>query len=472
MPTTSTAAQGPLVWVKFHILWLAPLLAVALGFTMDSNGWAIEPCLVAGLTLVCALWWMFEPIPIPATSMIPIGVFPLLGLLSPEQVALSYGSPLILLLLGGAMLSKAMEKSGAHRRIALALVGLFGGGSQRRLILGFMVASAVLSMWISNTATTLMLLPVAMAVVEKTDDKKFILALLLGIAYAASIGGLGTPIGTPANVIMMDVLARTTGSELSFLDWMAWSIPVVIVLVPLAAWCLSRGLSKEDHGIELPALGRWKTAEARVLVVFALTALAWVTLKGPYGGWGQWLPGANYGAVALCSVLIMFILPNGDGGRLLDWDSANKIHWGVLILFAGGIAIAKAFQNTGLSEAIGQAMSGFVALPVFLLMLLLALSVTFLTEITSNTATATLLMPILAVAAVSNELNPVILMLPAVLSTSCAFMLPVATAPNAIVFGTGRVSVAEMVSRGFILNVIAALVVSCLCFGLYFMAWL
>jgi len=240
----------------------------------------------------------------------------------------------------------------------------------------------------------------------------------------------------------------------------------------LAGWSLSRGLSKEAHGIELPVLGRWQAAEARVLLVFALTALAWVTLKGPYGGWGQWLPGANYGAVALCSVLIMFILPNGDGGRLLDWDSANKIHWGVLILFAGGIAIAKAFQNTGLSEAIGQAMSGFVALPVFLLMLLLALSVTFLTEITSNTATATLLMPILAVAAVSNELNPVILMLPAVLSTSCAFMLPVATAPNAIVFGSGQVSVADMVSRGFIINLIAAAVISSLCFGLYFMAWL
>lgn len=442
-------------------------MALLLGLSMSSAGWGVSACLVAGLTLVCALWWMFEPIPIPATSMIPLGVFPLLGLLDAKQVALSYGSPLILLLLGGAMLSKAMEKSGAHRRVALAMVAMFGGGSQQRLVIGFMVAAAVLSMWISNTATTLMLLPVALAVLEQSKDRKFTVAMLLGIGYAASLGGLGTPIGTPANVIMIDVFARTTGTELSFLDWMMWALPVVVVVVPLAGWALTRDLSSADHGIELPKLGSWRKAEVRVMVVFALTALAWMTLKGPFGGWGQWLPGANYGSVALTSVLLMFCIPDGKGERLLDWESANKIHWGVLVLFAGGIAIAKAFEATGLSAAIGQAMSGFTALPVLLLMLLLALAVTFLTEITSNTATATLLMPILAATALSSELNPAILMLPAVLSTSCAFMLPVATAPNAIVFGTGRVAITDMVSNGFAINLIAAVVISLICFGFY-----
>jgi sodium-dependent dicarboxylate transporter 2/3/5 len=230
---------------------------------------------------------------------------------------------------------------------------------------------------------------------------------------------------------------------------------------------LSRKLSTQAHGIKLPKLGAWRKAEVRVMVVFSLTALGWITLKGPFGGWGQWLPGANYGAVALTSVLLMFSISDGAGERLLDWKSANQIHWGVLLRFAGGLAIAKAFQVTGLSGAIGQAMSGFATLPVLLLILVLALAVTFLTEITSNTATATLLMPILAATAISSDMNPAILMLPAVLSTSCAFMLPVATAPNAIVFGTGKVAVSDMIRNGFAINLMAAMIITAVCFSWY-----
>ncbi len=447
--------------------WLGPVVAVLLTVLMVQQGWSREASLAAGLTLLCAVWWVFEPIPIPATSLIPLGVFPLLGILDGKQVAQAYGSPLILLLLGGAMLSKSMEKSGAHRRVALGMVRLFGGSSSRRLVLGFMLASALLSMWISNTATTLMLLPVALAVLEKAADRRLVIPLLLAIAYGASIGGMGTPIGTPPNLVFLKVYAETTGSEISFLQWMGWALPVVLLLLPLAAWWLTRRLAGGED-LAIPCPGPWRAEEWRVLSVFALTALAWMTMRDPWGGWSQWLdlPQANYAAVALTAVVVLFLLPNGRGERLLDWETAREIHWGVLLLFAGGIAIAKAFVSTGLSEALGQQLLGLTALPLLLLMLAICLLVTFLTEITSNTATTTLLMPILAAAAVSAAIDPRLYMLPAVLSASCAFMLPVATAPNAIVFGSGLVSVKSMAREGLVLNLLGALLISTVAYGL------
>jgi len=428
---------------------------------MMQFGWAKEGAMAAGLTLLCALWWVFEPIPIPATSMIPLGVFPLLGILDGKQVAQAYGDPLILLLMGGAMLSKAMEKSGAHRRLALYMVNLFGGHDQRRLIFGFMVASALLSMWVSNTATTLMLLPVAYAVLESADSpavaSKLAVPLFLGIAYSASIGGLGTPIGSPPNVIFLKIYAEATGSGIGFGQWMLWAIPVVLLMIPAAGLWITRNLDRGE-ALSIPKVGDWRTEESRVLFIFGLTALAWITLREPFGGWSLLfgLPSANYAAVALTSVVLMFVLPNGHGGKLLDWESASTIHWGVLLLFAGGIAIAKAFAVTGISEAIGDSLSGVTRLSIIAIVAIVALSVTFLTEITSNTATTTLLMPILAAAALGAGIEPALLMLPAALSASCAFMLPVATAPNAIVFGTGRIRVEQMVREGFALNLMGA----------------
>jgi len=428
---------------------------------MMQFGWAKEGAMAAGLTLLCALWWVFEPIPIPATSMIPLGVFPLLGILDGKQVAQAYGDPLILLLMGGAMLSKAMEKSGAHRRLALYMVNLFGGHDQRRLIFGFMVASALLSMWVSNTATTLMLLPVAYAVLESADSpavaSKLAVPLFLGIAYSASIGGLGTPIGSPPNVIFLKIYAEATGSGIGFGQWMLWAIPVVLLMIPAAGLWITRNLDRGE-ALSIPKVGDWRTEETRVLFIFGLTALAWITLREPFGGWSLLfgLPSANYAAVALTSVVLMFVLPNGHGGKLLDWESASTIHWGVLLLFAGGIAIAKAFAVTGISEAIGDSLSGVTRLSIIAIVAIVALSVTFLTEITSNTATTTLLMPILAAAALGAGIEPALLMLPAALSASCAFMLPVATAPNAIVFGTGRIRVEQMVREGFALNLMGA----------------
>ena len=452
-------------------LWLGPLIAAAVSFSMHSWGWDRNGALTAGLTTLCAIWWIFEPIPIPATSMIPLGVFPLLGILDGKQVAQAYGDPLIILLMGGAMLSKAMEKSGAHRRIALYMVNLFGGHNQRHLVFGFMLASAMLSMWVSNTATTLMLLPVAYAVLDSADSesaKSLGVALFLGIAYAASIGGLGTPIGSPPNVVFLKIYGEATGTVPSFGQWMLWSIPVVLVLLPLAGLWITRRLGKSTP-LEIPRAGSWRSEEIRVLTVFSLTALAWITLREPYGGWSGWfnLPTANYAAVALTAVVLMFVLPNGHGGRLLDWESASTIHWGVLLLFAGGIAIAKAFAVTGISEAIGGSLSGVTRLSIIGLVAVVALSVTFLTEITSNTATTTLLMPILAAAALGAGIEPALLMLPAALSASCAFMLPVATAPNAIVFGSGKITVEQMAREGIVLNLMGAVVITAVvCFWL------
>ena len=451
--------------IKQLMLWIAPLGGACVSGLMLSYGWAIEAALTAGLTLLCALWWIFEPIPIPATSMIPLGVMPLLGILDGKQVAQAYGDPLIILLMGGAMLSKAMEKSGAHRRIALGLVNLFGGENQSRLVFGFMVASAALSMWVSNTATTLMLLPVAYAVIDSVENsaesQKLAIALFLGIAYSASIGGLGTPIGSPPNVIFLKVYAETTGSMPSFSQWMAWALPVVVIMIPVAGLWMTRHL-KNGTPLEIPKVGVWRDEEIRVLIIFGLTALAWITLREPFGGWTTWfgVPSANYAAVALTAVVLMFVIPNGSGGKLLDWESASTIHWGVLLLFAGGIAIAKAFAITGISTAIGDALSGVTRLSIIVVIAVVAMAVTFLTEITSNTATTALLMPILAAASLGAGFEPALLMLPAALSASCAFMLPVATGPNAIVFGTGKITVEQMVREGLVLNLIGILVIT------------
>lgn len=443
-----------------HLTYIGPVAALLLFLLLTLNGWATAPAVTAAVTLLCATWWVFEPVPIPFTSLLPLAVFPLLGVLTPAQVGQSFGSPLILLLMGGFMLSTAMADSGAHRRIAMYMVHIFGGGSARGLVLGFMAAAAVLSMWISNTATTLMLLPVALAVLEQTE-KKMQIPLLLGIAYAASIGGLGTPIGTPPNLVFMQVHLDQFGTTPSFPEWMSWGIPVVLVLVPIAGLWLTRGI-RLSTPVELPAVGKWRSSEKRVLIMFSLTAFFWITRQAPFGGWSELLnlPMANDASVALIAVVIMAALPNGEGGKLLHWESAAKIPWGVLLLFAGGIAIANAFVQSGLAEILAQELAALARLPTWLLILSVCLAVTFLTEVTSNTATASLLMPVLAVTSTATGISPMLLMVPAVLSASCAFMLPVATAPNAIVFGSGKVSIREMARAGFVLNLIGAVVIT------------
>ncbi|MEK9995304.1 MAG: SLC13 family permease [Halieaceae bacterium] len=418
--------------------------------------------ITAVVAWLCMLWWIFEPLPIPVTSLLPIAVFPISGVLTPEQVGASVGSPLIILLLGGFLLSRGMESTGAHHRIALSVVNLVGGHKPRRLVLGFMIAGALLSMWISNTASILMLMPVALAVLASCSDRNSLAApLLLGLAWSCSIGGLGTPIGTPPNLILVQVYEENTAQTISFGQWMSWGIPVVLTLLPLAWWWVTRAVPRELD-IQLPAVGPWRSAERRVLVVFGLTAVAWITRAEPFGGWQTWLdlPAANDASVALLAVVALFVVRDDQGEPLIDWAKASQIPWGVLLLFGGGICLARAFVASGLSAQVGDALTTVAALPVFAMMLLLALAVTFLTEATSNTATTALLMPVLAAVALAVEIDPLWLMVPAAMSASCAFMLPVATAPNAVVFGSGELPIRRMVREGFALNLMGALLIA------------
>lgn len=448
--------------LKSAALWGGLLLAglAALAAALTGQPFAVSTVLF--VAIICVVWWIFEPVPIPVTSLIPLALLPLLGVLTPAQVGEAYGSPLILLLLGGFLLSRAIEGSGAHRRMALAMIRLFGAHSPRRLVMGFMAAAALLSMWISNTATTLMLLPVALAVLEGSPDRdKLAPPLLLGMAYSASVGGVGTPIGTPPNLIFMQVYADMTGEVVSFLTWMAWGLPVVLIMVPLMAFSLTRGMSMSLR-LTLPVVGPWSVGERRVILVFGLTALAWITRAEPFGGWSHWLglPQANDASVALLAVVFMCLIPDGKGKRLLDWERASTIPWGVLLLFAGGICLARGFVSSGLSDLIGVWLSGFTSLPMLLLIALVCLCVTFLTEATSNTASTSLLMPVLAAAAIAAGIAPQVIMVPAAISASCAFMLPVATAPNTVVYGSGLVSTGRMAREGLQLNLLGVLVIS------------
>lgn len=448
------------------IRWLGPILAVALYIFCTQRGYPFAFSATLALTLLCALWWMSEAVNPAFTSLIPLAILPVLGILDSKQVAQSVGNELILLLMGGFMLSRALESSGAHRRLAFALVKSVGGQSGRSLIFGFVFATGLISMWISNTATTLIMLPVAYAVIEHYKDPRLATPLVLAIAYAASIGGLGTPIGTPPNLVFMQQYQQATGTAYDFGDWMKVGIPVLLIMLPILAFGLSRNL-KNSPAAALPVMGAWTKTEKRVLSVFGLTALAWVTRAAPFGGWSQWLnlPGANDASVAMIAVAAMALIPSGreDKQALLTWEAAARIPWGALLLFAGGIALATAFQESGVSDAISNSLSSANHLPVFAMMVIIITCVVFLSEIASNTATAVLLMPILAAAAKGLNIEPALLMLPAAMAASIGFMLPVATAPNAIAYGSGFVTSKDMLREGFWLDIVSVLVVCAVC---------
>ncbi|MDA7514431.1 SLC13 family permease [bacterium] len=463
--------------VKYVVRWLAPLLGGITAWVAFKSGMPRDAAVTLGITVLTALWWMTEAVAIPIASLVPIALLPLLGVLPAKTtVAQSYGHPLILLLMGGFFLSKGMEKSGVHRRLAIGMVRLCGGSSgggtkPKMLMLGFMIASAVLSMWISNTATTLMLLPIALAVLgdQKGGVSPIAAPLMMGIAYAANIGGLGTPIGTPPNLVFIEQYEAATGKVMTFTEWMRYGVPVVLIMLPLIWFWLSRH-QKGTVALNLPTVGNWRPAERRMLLVFGFTALAWVTRGEPFGGWSTWLnlPGANDASVAFLGVIILFLMPDGSGeagekGRLLDWETCRQIPWGVLLLFSGGICLAAGIKDSGLSAQIAGVLSGVGTLPLLGLVLTVCLLMTFLTELTSNTASTILIMPILALVALANDLDPLVVMLPAALSASCAFMLPVATAPNAVVFGTGYLTVPKMMREGVVLNLIGVVVIAFYC---------
>jgi sodium-dependent dicarboxylate transporter 2/3/5 len=450
-------------------LLLGLVAALVAGVGAIQVGLSAAAAWTAGVTALCAIWWVTEPVPVPVTSLVPFVVFPFTGVLTHTQAAEAYGHHLILLLLGGFILSAGMERSDAHRRIAVGMVRLVGGGG-KRLVLGVMLACAVCSMWISNTATTLMLLPVVLAMMAGSNDPQLKTPLLLGLAYSASIGGMGTPVGTPPNVVFMGVYQETTGGPgISFVEWMGIGMPVVAVLLPLAWLWLTRNVTADSAAPVLPRPGPMTARERRVLILFACTAAAWVFRTQPFGGWSALIgfTTAKDSTIALASAVLLFIVPSGDPGseddRLLSWDDARRLPWGLLLLFGGGIAIAKAFGTSGLAERLGLLLAhdlGLATWPMLLTSLVIALAVTFLTEVTSNTATTTLLMPVLAAAGIAAGIDPVVWMVPAALSASCAFMLPVATAPNAVVYGTEAVDVRTMSREGFVLNLIGAVVIA------------
>ena len=467
---------------------------------------------MAAVALLMAAWWITEAIPIPVTALLPLVLFPALGIMGTSQAAPNYTDQLVFLFLGGFLLAAAMTKWNLHRRIALHTIRAVGT-SPRLLVLGFMVATAFLSMWISNTATVMMMLPIAMAVVRKLSEgaklggeggedvedtvrNGFGAAMMLGIAYAASIGGIGTLIGTPPNGVFVGQLARNYAGgtpEVAFGQWMIAAMPMVLVMIPLAWLVVLRvgsglkigaldfgGGGRELIDAEIERLGPMSPAERKVAIVFGLTALLWIFRKpidiglftipgwGPlYGNAGLW----SDATIAVMMGLVLFALPadlktfslTHDRSRnfVLDWRYAQEnIPWGILLLFGGGFALAHGFSSSGLSVWIGEHLRFLGGAPVVLVIVVIALMMTFLTEMTSNTATTTLMMPILAVAALDLGQHPFLLMIPATMSASCAFMLPVATPPNAIVFGSGWVTVPRMARTGLVLNFIGAAVVT------------
>ena len=446
--------------VNYKWIGLSALGSAAVWMYLAATGLTDEQAVTGGLTVLVAMLWITEALPIGLTALIPFVAFPMAGVMTYNQAASALGSHVILLLMGAFMLSKSLEKSGVHRRLAVYMIQLTGAGSARRLVIAFMLTSALLSMWISNTATALMLLPIAMAIINSMQSPRLATALLLGVAYAASVGGIGTPIGTPPNIIFMSVYTQTTGEQISFLNWMSTAIPIVLAGIPVMALWLTRNVGPMP-AIDLPKAGPWRTAERRVLIAFGAIAMAWIFR--PY--WTQWLGMPNIGdsTIAIAGVILMCLIPDGEKekpGQILDWDTATSIPWGLLLVYAGGICLAGAFTESGLSRLLGEAFSSVGIYPILGVLLVLCLVVSFVTEVTSNTATATLLMPILAGAAVAIDVDPLILMMPAAISASCAFMMPVATPTNTIVYSSGELTVKQMAREGAVLNVVMAFVVT------------
>ena len=474
-------------------LVLGPFLAGLLLLVGPPDGLGWMAWGTAALLVLMAIWWATEAIPIPATSLLPLIILPLLAgpdplatdpetaktVLKASDIAIGYAHPIVLLLLGGFIIAMGIERWGLHKRIALNVVSRVGS-NPGALIAGFMIATALLSMWISNTATTIMMVPIAIsaAIAVRDDTGKFVTALLLGICYAASIAGVATPIGTPTNLIAINAVAEQTGRSIGFLEWMAFGIPSMLLLLPIAWWSVTRGLPKLSGGKDAlaevhrqrRALGDISKPEARAAMVFALVALLWVsrlwvvrfldssgydTLAGFSGSHVDMM-------IAMLGAVLMFLVPAGNGEKraLLSWPEAEKLPWGVLILFGGGIALGGAVKASGLSLWMGNQLEPLNFLPAIFFIGAVVLLVIFLTELTSNVATMTTLAPILGTLAGAIGASPESLLAPAAVAASCAFMLPVATAPNAIIYASEKVTIAQMMRAGLRINLLGAVVIT------------
>lgn len=465
---------------------LGPLLGLFLAVFYDPD--PTRPLLgpMAGIATLMAILWITEALPLAATALIPLVVFPVAGILDGGSTAKAYVNSIIFLFIGGFMIALAMERWNLHRRIALLLIDWIGRRSDL-MVLGFMVASAFLSMWISNTATAVMMLPIGLAIIGKVEETfgparahPLVLSLMLGIAYGCSIGGVSTLVGTPTNLAFLRIFHQTypDAPEISFSQWMLFALPYSLMLLLVVWFLLTRFFCRCDGALVLDkqiirreriAMGPMRPEEKRVLAVFVLTVFLWVFRKdltlGPVilPGWSRLSESfalIDDGTVALAAGLILFMIPakRGDTAtRLLDGTVFSQLPWGIILLFGGGFALAEGFIQSGLSLHLGEFFQRFHAIPIWLQIVFICLGVTFLTELTSNVATLSMLLPVLLSWASSIGIHPLLFAIPATISASMAFMMPVATPPNAVVFGSGRIRIAEMARTGFIINLIAVL---------------
>lgn len=462
--------------IKRSILFLGPLIFVLMQVLDRPESMPEAAFDVLSVTIWMALWWVFEVIPIAVTAILPIILFPLTGAVDIETTTAAFGHKYVFLYLGGFILAVAIEKWDLHKRIALSIINLIGTNI-RLIILGFMVATAFLSMWISNTATTVMMLPIGTAIIAQLQDnpntaedenKVFGKALMLAIAYSASIGGISTLIGTPPNLVLAGIVEELYGIEISFLKWLMLGLPISVLLLFLCWKYLTVKAfnfrhsrfsgGKEEIRRLLKLLGKLSKQEKRVLMVFFITAFCWISrsfLIQPF------LPFIDDTIIAMAAAVSLFIIPSGKPGKkLISWDEAVKIPWGIILLFGGGMALAKGFGDSGLAVWIGEQLANLENLPLFLLVVVLIAAVNFLTEVTSNLATTAMLLPILASMALALNLHPYFLMVGATLAASCAFMLPVATPPNAVVFGSGHLHIPDMIRTGIWMNIVSIIILS------------
>jgi sodium-dependent dicarboxylate transporter 2/3/5 len=440
------------------------------------------------VAVLMGVWWVTEAIPIAATSLLPLALFPVLGVGTAAEAATPYSNHLVYLFLGGFMLAQAMQRWGLHLRMALHIVNVMGT-SPSRIVLGFMCATAFVSMWVSNTATAAMMMPIGLSVVQQVSDAvekrrmdgeiidvdlrpgkfHFGISLMLGIAYGASIGGLATLIGTPPNALLAGVMSASYGIEISFVSWLAFALPFAVLYLPLTWLWLTRVAyplqmkaipgGRERIRAELDDLGPMSAPERRLACVFALAAAGW-TFR-PL--WTSWVPhGAliEDSTIAIAASLLLFLLPAGDGERILDWEWASRLPWHVLLLFGGGFSLAAGLERTGLSAWVGGQLALLQGAPLPLFIAAVAILLVILTEFASNTAAAAMAIPVLAATAVSLGLSPLLLAIPATVAASCAFMLPAATPPNAIVFGTGYLTIPQMLKAGVAINLIGIVLVT------------
>lgn len=467
-------------------LFLGPFLFVLINYFANIPGLNVQATSVLACAAWIAVWWITEAISIAATGLLPIVIFPLTGALKLSTTTAAYGHQYIFLFLGGFILAIAIEKWNLHKRIALTIIAMVGTNVQY-IILGFMLATAFLSMWISNTAAAVMLLPVGMAIVSQLKDNKdtienenliFGKALMLGIAYSASIGGMATLIGTPPNLVMAGVVKETYGVEITFLDWFLLAFPITLLML-FVCWYYLTNIAfkfkqktfpggKAEIQRQLKELGKMSMAERNVLIVFVAMALAWISRSFLLV---QLIPAIDDTIIAIAGGLALFLIKGTKFKPLIQWEDTQNLPWGIIILFGGGIALALGFEQSGLAEWIGNQLSALQTVPFLLLLLLLIASVNFLTEITSNLATTAMLLPVLVSIAATVGVHPYYLIMGCTIAASCAFMLPVATPPNAVVFGSGYLKIEEMVKKGFWMNVISILIVTVAIYFLLPLIW-